>query len=601
MLPSLRSGRVATEEERTRLAVQAIELQKLARLDTMVTVVDSAAIWDVLQCNDSLRDSKWSKSEAAQAEEAKEAVAEDLDRSIADLLIAQIEFANVILLNKKDLLEARGAPGDKTANHKGQADIKEKETEDNKGGESLERKIEMIEALVKGLNPEAKLYWTEHGKIEPDSLLDTKLFDYEKATVNRGWVRALSGGTLIQQQQAAAEKAGKKVDPCARQQISHVVFRASRPFHPERLASVLGGFGRLADNVFQKQAAGDAKGGAGVAAEENQEDEEEKELKAAIAAAPPRPNEKLSCCGIVLNKDDIEKWEKDNAELQKKLEAKKQEKEKKQALLENSSAEKKIDPSQTFKNVFRSKGQVWLANCCGYRVMWESVGKDFKLRPGRPFDAAIAEAGYDPTELGTAATAAEAGFITDEHLQETTSSGDADGGAAGKNSDKKNDNKTEASTPAAAVAASGGSGAAGNKKKRAKTTSIRDVLQQATNTDKEVKWRDAPGAEAGGNTKVEGTVDKDTSVYNLTLLVDNLVVHKAADNCSKNDRFALFGSQTNSHPAWGDRGTELVFIGIRLQRGRKKASSVPRSPQIALIAGQVTLGLVDAVQHVVHE
>ncbi|CAD7936318.1 unnamed protein product [Amoebophrya sp. A120] len=472
-----KGGRTASDEERKKVAVQAIELQKLTRLDTMVTLVDAAAIWDVLQCNESLRKAEWSKVEAAQAASSP-SVAEDLDRSIADLLIAQIEFANMILLNKRDLLVKR-----KTGDTEKTTDVEIKEEDDSE--KSLEKKTELIENLVKTLNPEARVHWTEFGKVSPEWILDTKLFDFEKATVNKGWVRALAGAPT--QGEDVALASANNDGPTARQQISSVVFRASRPFHPQRLFDILGGFGHLAENVFSEKTADSTKG------EEEMQTEEEKELETAIASTPPRPAEKLSCCGIVLNKEEIETWEKDNAELQAKLEALKQAKVKKE--------EDNNDPSQTFKNVFRSKGQAWFANCAGHRIMWESVGREFYCAPGRPFDSAVAEAGFDPEELGSAATAAASGFVNHG------------------NDEKINEDPKEQLQKAAA----------GEMKEQ----------MEENNSCK----------------------DENCTAYALTMLVDNLVVNKPAPD---QDNLAIYGSEKNSHPVWGDRGTELVFIGVAL-------------------------------------
>eukprot|EP00392_Amoebophrya_sp_AT5.2_P010409 g10469.t1 len=541
---------VESEQERRKIAVQAIELQKLTRLDTMVTVVDAAAIWDVLQCGDSLRESKWSKAEAALAEEAP-SVAEDLDRSIADLLIAQIEFANVVLLNKRDLLFQRGKDaqpanlGAKTDARVGAAVDGAKEGSccecktgdadevqdmegaakksgggsgqegeprpDARAGECVQRKTELIEDLIHSLNPEAKVYWSEYGQINPEWILDTKLFDFETATVSKGWVRALAGPG------GGPSAAG----PSARQQISSVVFRATRPFHPQRLFDILGGFGHLAENVFvPKTAASGSPGGLSekTVFPETAAEDQDVEMEDAGSLAPEPV---LSCCGIVLNKDEIEKYEAEQAEKaeRKSLEVKKK--------LEEEAAEEDapFDPTQVFKNVFRSKGQVWLANCAGFRIMWESVGREFYFAPGRPFDSAVAEAGYDPAELGAVATAAASGFLN---------KGSAASGQ-GKDVDQR---ESTASTL------------------HNERPPVSGEVEELDAGDEEMHEQGDGGADPES---------RNCTAYALTMLVDNLVVTKPEPESSN---LALYGSQRNQHPVWGDRGTELVFIGVALNEDK---------------------------------
>ncbi|CAD7946038.1 unnamed protein product, partial [Amoebophrya sp. A25] len=286
-----------SEEGQKKLAVQAIELQKIARLDTMVTVVDAAEIWDVLGSVESLKDSKWSKQEAANTEEGSI----DLERTIVDLLVDQIEFANVILLNKKDVLlkdvvddgcgseESTGAG--KTGDHRQDAVKK-----DDKNGQMKQKKVELIENLVQKLNPLARVYWTEHGKVEPTSILGTNLFDFEKASASAGWLQELANN-------------GNHVPETEEYGISSVVFRACRPFVPSKLYKILNGFGRMSDHVADVVAAKKAS--------------------------------------------------------------------------KMSEAEEK---NMVFKGVIRSKGQVWLANCAAYRMDWHSVGRQFSLNRGQPYD-----------------------------------------------------------------------------------------------------------------------------------------------------------------------------------------------------------------------
>ena len=123
-------------------------LSNLVRLDTMVSVVDSKKIWENWQSSESLRDC------GEQADDEDE-------RTIIDLLRDQVEFANVILLNKKDLVE--------------------------------EERLAEIEAVLKTLNPKATIIRTEKSIVDPARVLGTGLFDFEEAKAMSGWLEEERG------------------------------------------------------------------------------------------------------------------------------------------------------------------------------------------------------------------------------------------------------------------------------------------------------------------------------------------------------------------------------------------------------------------------
>lgn len=153
----------------------AIDLSQLCRLDTMVTVVDAARFWADFASGDTLL-------------ERKEAVADDDVREIADLLIDQIEFANVLVVNKLDLISAE--------------------------------KGEELKGILKRLNPDAKILGTEYSKIDLHEVLNTERFDFEQASQSAGWIKELN-----EEHVPETEEYG----------ISSFVFRSSKPFHPGRL------------------------------------------------------------------------------------------------------------------------------------------------------------------------------------------------------------------------------------------------------------------------------------------------------------------------------------------------------------------------------
>lgn len=152
-----------------------IDLSRFSRLDTMVTVVDAYNFYKDFGSADKLADRNMVDNVADK-------------RTIVNLLTDQIEFANVILLNKTDLV----------------SDID----------------LNVLKALIAKLNPTAKIYQTLFGEINPALILNTGLFDFESASDGAGWKKE-----LVEIHQPETEEYG----------ISSTVFRSKKPFHPERL------------------------------------------------------------------------------------------------------------------------------------------------------------------------------------------------------------------------------------------------------------------------------------------------------------------------------------------------------------------------------
>lgn len=154
-------------------------LSDFAQLDTMVTVIDGKNFLNDLESVATLADNKIGLSE-------------DDDRSIANLLLDQIEFANVIVINKMDLITKKEA--------------------------------EKIEAFMKKLNPNAEVLFSENGKVEMNAILNTGKFNFDEAANNPGWLKELRG-----EHTPETEEYG----------ISSFVYDAHRPFHPQRLYKVI--------------------------------------------------------------------------------------------------------------------------------------------------------------------------------------------------------------------------------------------------------------------------------------------------------------------------------------------------------------------------
>lgn len=156
-----------------------LNLSDITRLDTMVTVVDAFNFFKDFGSADTVHSRKMTDDKEDQ-------------RSIVNLLTDQVEFANIIILNKTDLVP--------------EADLKQ------------------LEGIIRKLNPEAKLIKTSFSEIDPGEIIDTKMFNYEKAEQSAGWIRELNN---------------KHTPESEEYDISSFVFRDHRPFNPERLWSYI--------------------------------------------------------------------------------------------------------------------------------------------------------------------------------------------------------------------------------------------------------------------------------------------------------------------------------------------------------------------------
>ncbi len=339
-------------------------LTKYARLDCLVTVVDAPCFFDRMSELTRVRDQPEAKdlgiaAAAGNAGEIGERVSDELNQKIlSEVQVDQVETADVILINKVDVLLKQGAAG--------------------------EKELRAVEALVRKLNPEARLYRTEYGRVgNLSQIMDTKLFDLNKQMNSAGWIRELEnrgkreveaeianekaamalqltdeeeaeiaklppccGGRKREEllekrkkEMAAAEKGDESEGPSSKKMkisaideedegkafqtwhgISSIVFRANKPFHPTRLRKILAGF-----------AAVDLSAWGGKTWEGDLDVMAEKGDKAGVDAA-------------------------------------------------------------AFRGVIRSKGTVWLANAHSHALEWHSAGRTFELKPvENPYIARVME------------------------------------------------------------------------------------------------------------------------------------------------------------------------------------------------------------------
>ena len=151
-----------------------VALSDIAELDTMVTVIDAANFIEDLRLGKDLQS-------------VGQAVGEDDPRTVADLLTEQVEFANVIILNKSDLVD--------------------------------DEALSAIEAFVEQLNPHALKIRSSFGRVESSQIMGTGQFDFEIAKRSKGWQLTLRGDGASE-----VEEYG----------VNSFVYRSRRPFHPRR-------------------------------------------------------------------------------------------------------------------------------------------------------------------------------------------------------------------------------------------------------------------------------------------------------------------------------------------------------------------------------
>lgn len=150
-------------------------------LDTMVTVLDTYGFWKEFDAGETL----------------PSGVESDADRPMAEVLVEQIEFCDVLLLNKCDVVP--------------------------------DEVIEKIEAVVETLQPRAERLRTTYCEVDPATVLGTGRFDFEAATRSQGWKRRLAGDEHDHDHDATEEHG-----------VTSFVYRSERPFHPEQFADWLG-------------------------------------------------------------------------------------------------------------------------------------------------------------------------------------------------------------------------------------------------------------------------------------------------------------------------------------------------------------------------
>lgn len=157
-------------------------LPNVSRLDTMVTVVDALNIFSNFETADFLSD----------RQEPGTQVTEEDERNISDLMVDQLEFSDVIIINKIDLVSKKD--------------------------------LEKTKSLIRTLNPDCTILTSIRSQVDLTHILNTRKFSFEKSMMSMGWLKSLR-----EEIKPETEEYG----------IGSFVYRARRPFHPLRLWEVV--------------------------------------------------------------------------------------------------------------------------------------------------------------------------------------------------------------------------------------------------------------------------------------------------------------------------------------------------------------------------
>ncbi|EPE03989.1 cobw domain-containing protein [Ophiostoma piceae UAMH 11346] len=284
-------------------------LERLAKLDTTVTVIDAFTLFHDFDTDDMLSSRR------------DDVMPED-ERTVSDLMVDQIEFADVIVLNKTDMVDA---------------DMRKRTLQ-----------------LVKRLNHRARILETNYGKIDVREILNTGLFNLERAQTGYGWLQDLHAMTL---RQVNGKNVVTPKPETEEYDVQNFVYTQRRPFHPRRLYTLLydkfilqlehpdDGEEEEEEGTGMSDASDDTEMEDDIEAEEDDEEEDDDEP---INDAPPDNS-------IIL-------------------------------------ANKRNDP--LFRRLFRSKGEFFLATRPQQAGEWSQAGAMLTMTGGRPWFCTLPEEDY---------------------------------------------------------------------------------------------------------------------------------------------------------------------------------------------------------------
>lgn len=284
-------------------------LQSIARLDTCVSVVDATSLFEYFDCAKFVGEKFSAESEASDGANA--------EKTVVDLLIDQIEFANVIILNKIDLVS--------------------------------EETAKKAEALIKNLNPSADIIRSSYSQVPLKSILNTGKFSMEEAQTAAGWLKSLNEET-------------PHVPETLEYGIGSFIYRARRPFHPEKLFNLLEKYYLIIEHGAPEYKGEDAS----ESESDEGDDYERSDSETEVLEKKTRIDETLEQDSATESQSESEI---DEEELIKsRLEAKK---------------------GSVLSGVFRSKGFIWIANRPDVMGEWAQAGSMITVTPAGNWFACV--------------------------------------------------------------------------------------------------------------------------------------------------------------------------------------------------------------------
>ena len=189
-------GSIPQEDEKIiRDIIDLGGLNKLTKLDTCVTVIDALNFLSNIETTQFLADRYGDNGQGEQ------------ERTITDLMVDQIEFSDVIIINKISTIK--------------------------------KRQQRRIEKMIKSLNPVAKILGADYCKIDINEVINTQKYDFEKASTSAGWLQSINEMTL---REGFGDKHSTALTPKPETEeygINNFVYTARRPFHPKRFYEMI--------------------------------------------------------------------------------------------------------------------------------------------------------------------------------------------------------------------------------------------------------------------------------------------------------------------------------------------------------------------------
>lgn len=261
-------------------------LEKITKIDTCVTVVDALNFLSNVETTQFLSN-RWGDNGQGESE-----------RTVTDLMVDQIEFSDVIIINKISRIK--------------------------------KKKLIKIEKMIENLNPVAKILRADYCDIPIKEILNTGLYDFEKASSSAGWLQSINEMSM---RDGFGDKTKSVLTPKPETEeygVNNFVYNSRRPFHPERL------YNTLKDKFF------------------------------IIEQTPMADVEQDEYDGDDIEEQNIHKTNDDDQELSEK------------EFLKNKE-------SSPFGPLLRSKGFFWLATRHIMRGEWSSAGPMLTLKGGIPW------------------------------------------------------------------------------------------------------------------------------------------------------------------------------------------------------------------------